>query len=543
LQVDGDCSSARFKWTEVEGIESLPDCLILHLAGYRSLPIPLRCLPESVAPEALLAMVGKGSGRQAGRWVAAVEPAEAGAGMLEDFRRNLVAGAWFLALRPSAVNRLVPAVPQLILLLLVPILLSVGLQLWRVDGDGQFNAAGLAPLFFGVPWLLLAAWASARAGMKEHRALAAAVALAALWLVVDVLRVGTALLPPDMWRSLGSAGMWLWWGPVAYGLLASVPTLVRTVGMLPEQRLGAVLAVTYLLTVPLFVYESSPPLINERHDAAAAAARQARWERTTKEAVLYAQPRLLEAALDGLEPGRPGVPELFLLAVGGYGGQDVFLREVRSVEALFRQRFDTTGHSIVLVNNPATVEERPIASVTAVARSLERIGQRMNPDEDILFLFMTSHGSPDHRFDLSLWPYRFDDLTPERLRALLDRAGIRYRVVVVSACYSGGFIAPLANADTLVMSAAARDRNSHGCSHEADWTFFGRAFFKEALASTHSFETAFGQASVAVAGREAADGFEASEPQIAVGNGIRVALKALEQRLARRMEVAGTPHN
>jgi peptidase C13-like protein len=82
-----------------------------------------------------------------------------------------------------------------------------------------------------------------------------------------------------------------------------------------------------------------------------------------------------------------------------------------------------------------------------------------------------------------------------------------------------------------VMSAAAQDRNSHGCSHEADWTFFGRAFFPEALANTYSFETAFDQASAAVASREKAEGFEASLPQIAVGNGIRVALKGLEQRL------------
>jgi hypothetical protein len=419
----------------------------------------------------------------------------------------------------------------LILLLLVDIFLSGGLDLWRIRGDGDFNPAGLLPLFFGIPWLLLAAWATARAGMNENRTLAGAVALAALWLVVGLLWGALSLMPEGAWRALEDAAALLWWAPFAYGLLASIPALVRTVGLLPEQRLGAVLAVVVLMGLPPFILDQKEPLWVARHDEAAEAAARARWQGTTSEAVLYAQSRLLQEALERVTPGRPGVPELFLLAVGGYGGQDVFLREVQAVQGLFQERFDTAGRSVVLVNNPATVAEQPIASVTALARSLVWIGQRMNPDEDVLVLFMTSHGSRDHRFDLSLWPYRFDDLTPERLHALMEAAGIRYRVVVVSACYSGGFVPALADNDSLVISASRHDLNSHGCSHEADWTFFGRAFFHEALRGTRSFETAFDQARVAVAEREAAENFAASEPQIAVGNGIRVALRAVERRL------------
>jgi peptidase C13-like protein len=531
LRLDGESRGTHLQWRDLEAVERLPDSLILHLKGYTSLLIPHRCLPEGMTPEALIATLQAATGRPLPHSTRAfAEPGGAGAGLLGDLGRNLLAGTLFLLLRPSAVTKLAVSVPQLIVLLALPMLLSAGLQLWRVGLNSDFNPAGLGPLFFGLPWVLLAAWASARTGMKEGRTLSAAVALAALWLVVNLIQTGLFLLPQETWRRMDEAATLVWWGPIAYGYLASVPTLVRTIGMLPEERLGAVLAVVGLLIVPVLLRPGEEALWVERHDPAAAAASRARWERTTREAVLYEQTRLLDTALDGVQPGRPGVPELFLLAVGGYGGQDVFLREVGAVEAMFRTRFDTAGHSIVLVNNPATVDDRPIASVTALARSLKRIGQRMNP-EDILFLFMTSHGSRDHRFDLSLWPYRFDELTPERLRALLDEAGIRYRVIVVSACYSGGFIKPLTGNDTLVMSAAAQDRNSHGCSHEADWTFFGRAFFPEALANTYSFETAFDQASAAVASREKTEGFEPSLPQIAVGNGIRVALKGLEQRL------------
>ena len=142
-------------------------------------------------------------------------------------------------------------------------------------------------------------------------------------------------------------------------------------------------------------------------------------------------------------------------------------------------------------------------------------------------VFLTSHGAEDHRFDLSLWPWELEQLTPQRLGALLDAAGIRHRVILVSACYSGGFVPPLAGPDTLVMSASRADRNSHGCSHEADWTFFGRAFFDEALRETTSFTDAFERARAAVAQRESAEGLEPSEPQIAVGETIRSRLADL----------------
>ena len=34
---------------------------------------------------------------------------------------------------------------------------------------------------------------------------------------------------------------------------------------------------------------------------------------------------------------------------------------------------------------------------------------------------------------------------------------------------------------TIVVAAAGPDKKSFGCSHEAEWTHFGKAFFDEAL--------------------------------------------------------------
>ncbi|TVO67595.1 hypothetical protein FHP89_10135 [Denitromonas ohlonensis] len=51
-------------------------------------------------------------------------------------------------------------------------------------------------------------------------------------------------------------------------------------------------------------------------------------------------------------------------------------------------------------------------------------------------------------------------------------------------------MSPLAEPNTLVVTASRADRNSHGCSHSADWTFFGRAAAR-ALAGSHGGRTGF----------------------------------------------------
>jgi len=101
--------------------------------------------------------------------------------------------------------------------------------------------------------------------------------------------------------------------------------------------------------------------------------------------------------------------------------------------------------------------------------------------------------------------------------------------VVVSACFSGGFIPPLRDPGTLVITAARHDRRSFGCSDENDFTYFGRAFFKDALPASHSFQEAFEKAERLIRQRELAlletrgevSEEEFSLPQIAAPAAIR----------------------
>ena len=50
---------------------------------------------------------------------------------------------------------------------------------------------------------------------------------------------------------------------------------------------------------------------------------------------------------------------------------------------------------------------------------------------------------------------RLNSLTPARLTKALDQAGIKNRVLILSACYSGSFVPPLSNENTMILTASA----------------------------------------------------------------------------------------
>jgi hypothetical protein len=107
-------------------------------------------------------------------------------------------------------------------------------------------------------------------------------------------------------------------------------------------------------------------------------------------------------------------------------------------------------------------------------------------------------------------------------------------VIVISACFSGGFIEPLKDDNTLIITAADAFHSSFGCEYDSDYTWFSQAFYDEALSETFSFVEAFEAAKEAVRDRERAEGYPPSNPQISVGSAMRKKLAALEKRLAAR---------
>ncbi|MBX9405363.1 peptidase C13 [Pseudomonas baetica] len=226
---------------------------------------------------------------------------------------------------------------------------------------------------------------------------------------------------------------------------------------------------------------------------------------------LLAQGRLLDDALAAIPASTPAV-ELYSLTLGGDGKQSVFLRESDYVANMLKTRFGAYGQ-IRLVNHRDHLADRPMATRENLRRAAQTLAERSGP-EDLLFIYLTSHGTAEHELVLDQPRMELADLPADELAAVLAPLKNRDKIIVISACYSGGFIPALKDERTLIMTASRADRVSFGCSEEANFTYFGDALFAQALNQTDDLEHAFKLAKATVAERELADNFEASEPQI-----------------------------
>jgi hypothetical protein len=201
-------------------------------------------------------------------------------------------------------------------------------------------------------------------------------------------------------------------------------------------------------------------------------------------------------ALSTLAPQRPGVVDTYILA-GALWSDPVFEREASQAESILRDHLGAQGRTIMLsagVGAPGYERLYPAASPSNILAALGRIGQVIDPEEDLVVVFLTSHGSPDGSAALMERDRLQGSLKPVHLRDALNQANIRNRVVIVSACYSGAFIAPLADDRTIVLTAAAPNRTSFGCQPENEWTFFGDAYFNRAVRGGARMLPAFDQA-------------------------------------------------
>jgi tetratricopeptide (TPR) repeat protein len=217
--------------------------------------------------------------------------------------------------------------------------------------------------------------------------------------------------------------------------------------------------------------------------------------------------------LASIMPALAADPKVKIVAFGLFGDQDVFENEAKGAAQIAASRFGAAP-PVVRFNS----KNREDATPDSLAAALQSTAMGMDAERDVLIVILTSHGStagvavktPTHQAILA----------PLDLFIMLDATHVRHRVVIVSACYSGVFIPPLADPDTLVITAADADHTSFGCQSGAAWTYFGDAFFNTALRRAASLRDAFALASTAIRKREVQSHLTPSNPQMAGGENV-----------------------
>ncbi len=246
---------------------------------------------------------------------------------------------------------------------------------------------------------------------------------------------------------------------------------------------------------------------------------------------MLAERRRLDAALAALQPQRPGTVDAYVVSVA-LDSDPVFAREAREAGKVLTRRYAADGRTITLAGPDGRTGGLPKGSLTSLTLTLARIAELMDPAEDVLVLYSTSHGATIglayHDGDTG-----FGILSPARLGSVLGELGIKRRILLLSACYSGIFVPILGSADTVIVTAASAQRPSFGCFSENDWTFFGDALVNNALRKPQTLAAAANEARETIAGWETGNGLQPSQPQVLFGDRVDEWLPALEARVPR----------
>jgi hypothetical protein len=237
---------------------------------------------------------------------------------------------------------------------------------------------------------------------------------------------------------------------------------------------------------------------------------------------------LLSTSLAALQPQRRRRQDVYLV-VASLWDDPVFEREAVQAEAILREHLGAEGRSIILSAGGQGQRQYPAATPTNISATIGHVATLMDPSEDLFVLFITSHGTPDGAASLQERRRLEASLRPISLSAMLSQANVQNRVVIISTCFSGAFIPPLQNANTIVLTAAAADRTSFGCEPQRDWTYFGDAYFNRALRGGASMLEGFERAKSQISTWESEQHLTPSNPQSSIGANAAAMLQRAER--------------
>ena len=453
---------------------------------------------------------------------------------------NLAEGVRLALFRRPAASGFHANANHLIAISATSLAVSFACSFAQVGFDGYFNLQALPSQMFWLPLSLLAGYLIGRVTPAPELVLLVPVAVGSIGIPLTIVSSAIWSAVDEQWLRapaavLGDMGIYQlvfsWW---ALSTLLAIRRLIAA----PAPRAISPAAIVALCVLLPAYFVPSAPLWERAFDAQDVADQPERPRQAFSETALYAQPELLSSAVDQLIPGRAGVDDLYFVGFAPYATQDVFMKETRSIGKLLEERFDTVGRSVSLISHPSVVEKYPIATLSSLRYVLKEVGGRIDPEEDLVLLHLTTHGSETHELSVEFYPLQLQGIRPADVRAALDDAGIKWRIVVVSACYSGGFIEALKDPHTLIVTASDATHTSFGCGNDFDFTYFSKAYYDEALRKTRSFEQAFAMAKESVRQRERKEGLQASNPQMVMGEAMREKLLKLERRLSKGDAIA-----
>ncbi len=287
-----------------------------------------------------------------------------------------------------------------------------------------------------------------------------------------------------------------------------------------QKHWGALLALTFLMTGSGHAAPADPEEAVAIRGVETVQGRSPAW--------IYADHKKLDAAIASLAPQRAGVVDAYVLSVG-LDGDPVFGRESAEAARVLSSRYNASGRTLLLAaGGGAGAASAANGSPSNLTIALGGVAEKMDRAEDVLVLYVTTHGGPKIGLAFKDGDYGYGLIAPQRLKDMLDGFGFKRRLIILSACFSGAFVAPLTNDDSVIVTAASSATTSFGCAPSADWTFFGDALINNALRDPAPLGAAVNKAFGLILQWEGMRGLPASNPQFALGAHAKDWLDALD---------------
>lgn len=436
--------------------------------------------------------------------------------------RNLVAGLRLALFMPVSRASFRISALQLLLIVLLSAAIDIDADWVRAANDTRFSMLGLHGEIFALGLLALTSALIAILRRDGELYLALPIVVLASFPLIQVVHVLPDLPQANSAVSARTKAI-LEYAVLAWMFVIAIRAVYVCLDPIRRRRRAWAVAGGVLLIAPLWFAPLLGPLepwwqqfdaMPSRADAVSPAS----------EAVLAAQEFMLDRALDALEDERPGVTDLYFVGFAPDARRPGFAADVDAAQRTMDERWSTNGRSVVLLNSPLTVAERPFASITHLRKVLLEIGDVIDADDDVVMVYLTGASGPDHALAAVNPPLQLASLSAQGLRQLLDAAAIRWRIIVVSTCQAGAWIDALKDDETVVIASSAGDVRGGDCAGGIRPSSFGDAFFGVAMRRNDDLAHAF------EAARRDLVEHRAAQPLMFVGPAIAEHLKSLRAK-------------
>jgi hypothetical protein len=440
--------------------------------------------------------------------------------------RNLIAGlrlALFMRVERSAFR---VSAAQLVLIVLVSAAIDIDADWIRAPHDARFSVLGLHGELFALGLLTLSSAVIAMLRRDREVYLALPIVILSSFPAIQIVHVLPSL--PGAGAAVSAMTLRIFeYAILAWMALLAMRAVYLCVDPQRRRRLFAI-AGGAIVIAPLWF----APLIGPvdpwwRQFDAVQGKRDAM--NPASEPVLAAQDFIMDRALDQLEDERHGVTDLYFVGFAPDARRQGFVADVDAAQQAMDERWHTKGRSVVLVNSPLTVAERPFATITHLREVLLEIGDTIDADDDVVMLYLAGSSGPDHTLAAVNPPLELVGLSPRGLKELLDAAGIRWRIIVVSTCYAGAWVDALKDDETAVIGSSPANVRGSDCAGGITPSSFGQAFFTQGMRRNDGLTLAFDAAKRDLARSRA------PEPVMAIGASIDEHLKKLRNQGSARI--------